>query len=513
MKESKKSVLNKIALIILFLAVATLALIFCSNNSFLYAKFNSCDQSWYITMGNGFIHGKIPYRDLYDHKGPVVYFVYAFISLITCSMGGGTRNAYYGALILEIITLTLFIYMCYKILNKYFDKLVSVLFAVISAFIVANSKYLNGGGGAVEEYFLPIFMWFAYVGIESIEGKKLSNIRAVLIGFYISVIFWSKYTVLIPIFAVFLVWFIYKMIKKEVKDTFISIAFMVLGFLFLTIFFLIFFASTNALGDLFSCYFYDNLFRYNSHTKIFKVFRFFSFTYAPFEVVLTLVMLILTIILAIKSKKRLGLYFLLVYLLSIMLTTKYSYYLLPITILTPFLCIAASKVLSIFGVDFNKIGNKLRERGIFKWLNIILIVLCVAMSSIACAFINRDRYVLAKDESALCQVVFAEKIKSYNLSSPTLLTYHLLDYGFYNALNIVPSERYFGLNNFSKESYPELYESMDSAVKEERVNFLILKELTYHENPEFFDENYTLLETYDEYTLMINTSLLESLNS
>ena len=85
-------------------------------------------------MGNGFIHGKIPYRDMYEQKGPIVYFLYAIVVLIA----GNTRNAYYVAFFLEIIILTAYMYLAYKFLNKFINKYLSIIFAIISGIVIAN---------------------------------------------------------------------------------------------------------------------------------------------------------------------------------------------------------------------------------------------------------------------------------------------------------------------------------------------------------------------------------------
>ena len=41
------------------------------------------DEIAYRVVSKGLLKGKIPYRDLFDHKGPLLYFVYALGMLIT----------------------------------------------------------------------------------------------------------------------------------------------------------------------------------------------------------------------------------------------------------------------------------------------------------------------------------------------------------------------------------------------------------------------------------------------
>ena len=501
--EKKKELLHKILIYILFFMVAFLFLTFCANNSFLYAKFTSCDQSWYITMGNGFIHGKIPYRDMYEQKGPIVYFLYAIIVFLS----GNVRNAYYGAFIVEIINLAVYMYLAYKFLNKFLNKYLSIIFSIISGIIIADSIYLCWGGGAVEEYFSPVIMWFILIGYENIKGKALSKKQSLLIGLYLGLIFWSKYIILLPIFAVFVVWFIYKMIKKEYKETFTSIGYMMISFFALTLFILIFFLCFGALDDLFQCFFYDNLFRYNDMISISNSTLYFTYDYAPLEYIIILCLFILTAFFAVKDKNILYLCMLYVFITALSKVGKLNYYYLPLTFLTPLLIIAFVQLFNCIKEKFNfeplKLPNKL-----FKFINISLIVVLIVVSSFALCVTNINSYVSIKDENTTTQSIVAQTIHSYNLSSPTLLTFEMLDYGYYNAANIVPTEKFYARNNFSRESYPELYESMEIAVREAHTDFVLTENGRYETSPELFDEHYTLIKTYQNVQLFIKTSLL-----
>ena len=41
------------------------------------------DANCFFTLGRGIIHGLVPYRDLYEQKGPLLYFIYALAALIS----------------------------------------------------------------------------------------------------------------------------------------------------------------------------------------------------------------------------------------------------------------------------------------------------------------------------------------------------------------------------------------------------------------------------------------------
>lgn len=68
---------------LLCLVSAALIVAVCSRSSFLYA-FNIWDDvNSYFTVGKCIFRGFVPYRDLFDQKGIMLYFIYGLASLIS----------------------------------------------------------------------------------------------------------------------------------------------------------------------------------------------------------------------------------------------------------------------------------------------------------------------------------------------------------------------------------------------------------------------------------------------
>ena len=94
-KESKmkigsffKSIKNKKSVMFLFcFLLAFILLLLCSKCSFLY-PFNGWDDfNSFYTMARGWANGLIPYRDLFDHKGPILFLIQALGLLINKNVG------------------------------------------------------------------------------------------------------------------------------------------------------------------------------------------------------------------------------------------------------------------------------------------------------------------------------------------------------------------------------------------------------------------------------------------
>ena len=65
------------------LMVSFSMLLFTSKNSFLYTFNDWCDANAFFTVGKSIIHGLVPYKDLFEQKGPLLYFIYSFGYLIS----------------------------------------------------------------------------------------------------------------------------------------------------------------------------------------------------------------------------------------------------------------------------------------------------------------------------------------------------------------------------------------------------------------------------------------------
>ncbi len=64
-----------------FLSI-TFGLLFLTSNSPLYRTYGG-DSSIFVTLGRALLSGKVPYVDIFDHKGPMIFFINAFPQLFS----------------------------------------------------------------------------------------------------------------------------------------------------------------------------------------------------------------------------------------------------------------------------------------------------------------------------------------------------------------------------------------------------------------------------------------------
>ena len=76
MKQWKKVTVYSIFLSFLFLWIGT-------KSSPAYPMNDWVDANAFFTMGKGLMNGLVPYRDLFEQKGPILYFVYGIGYLLS----------------------------------------------------------------------------------------------------------------------------------------------------------------------------------------------------------------------------------------------------------------------------------------------------------------------------------------------------------------------------------------------------------------------------------------------
>lgn len=245
-------------LIFSFLSAAGF-LALCSKSSPLYPMNDLVDVHCYMTLGRGLLHGQIPYRDLYEQKGPILYFLYAVVALLG-------QRAFWGQYLLEVVTFGLFLYYNAKIFALYRPEgCLRYLSIPVITLVVCTSAFFSHGG-SVEQLCLFLFSYGMYSTLRAChQGRLLTDREAAVNGLFAGISFWIKYTMTVFYFglALFvLIWYLH--VRAGSKPLLRTIGGFLLGFSLVTAAVLAYYLCAGALGDLITCYFYNNLFLYPS---------------------------------------------------------------------------------------------------------------------------------------------------------------------------------------------------------------------------------------------------------
>lgn len=113
-------------------------------------EFPSTDSSVFLYVADGILNGEVPYKDVWDHKAPMIYYIDA-LGLAT---SGGSR---WGVWLLELIFVATAVVLGYSVLKRAFGIWPALLASTL--FLVELMQVLDLGN-LTEEYAL-LFQWLA----------------------------------------------------------------------------------------------------------------------------------------------------------------------------------------------------------------------------------------------------------------------------------------------------------------------------------------------------------------
>lgn len=227
----------------------------CSLCSPLY-PFNTWeDSNCFLTVGRGILHGLIPYRDLVEQKGPILYFLHTAAALVS-------ETSFLGVFLLELAAAVLFLYFTYRTLELLLPG-ASPFWIVPTAALVYSCDAFCLGDSA-EEFCLPLLAYGLYIGLKGMQERSFpSSLACFWIGVASGCIFWIKYTIV----GLYLGWFfafcLLALIRREFFQPVKMGLWILAGVFLVTLPILGYFAWNQALSDLLITYFYNNIFHYS----------------------------------------------------------------------------------------------------------------------------------------------------------------------------------------------------------------------------------------------------------
>lgn len=458
--------LKKHSFLLYCFLIAAGFLLVCSKSSPLYPMNDWVDVNCFFTMGKSLLKGQVPYRDLYEQKGPVLYFIYAALALFS-------RNSYFGVYLLEVLTYGLFLYYSGKIAGLYLREALTVwlLVTIEGGLIVISRAFAHGA--SVEEMCLFLSAYGLYVALHAMKKERALSFReACVCGVFAGILLWIKYTMLglyLGLAVFILVWYLgwglgWKALGKTIGGFFTGLG-MVSAVVFL------YFLLNGALGDLFTVYFYNNIFLYAREAeqpRLAAIWDCLKLTLKnnPSYNLLLIPGLIWALIRAAKDLRPLLL--LSLCFCGLALGTYWggwsiSYYGLVFAVFAIFGLIAIGEL-----VQRSKLPNILGSTR-------LLFALCTLVAVMAmmdvCLFWGRNLYMLGQKKETMPQYQFAKIIRE--TEDATLLNYGFLDGGFYYAADIIPNCRFFCILNVQA---PDMWDTQRQYVAEGKVDYVVTRD-------------------------------------
>lgn len=450
-----------------FLAAACFLAV-CSRSSFLYPMNDWVDVNIYITMGRSMHAGKLLYTDVYDQKGPLLYYIYYLLTTFA--------NCYLAEYVLEVVCYGLFLFFAAQCAALYARRAWTPYAVVLTLAAVVPASNVFSLGGSVEELCLFMMMHPLYATLRAIRQKTfLTGRQALLFGAYAGVILWIKYTMLgfYAGLALFIaVWFLQARRYAALGRV---IGCFLAGLAIVSALTVSYFVYHGTLGDLWTAYFYNNIFIYSdaaaesAGSRVFFVLKAGlenTLSFARKNPVMTALVLFGTAGCAVLrgggAKKfvhsgetcALVLPLVGVVFFTLFLGKSYDYYGLPLAVFAPFGAMLALKP-----------AERLRLRPAVAG---VLSTALFAGALAADVRLSQSTELLLKSRDEMTQYQFAEIINQ--VEEATLLNYGFLDGGFYYAADIVPENRFFCLLNIP---LAEMREEQKTWVEDGMTDFVV----------------------------------------
>ena len=129
------------------------------------------DMPIFSMMGRCINEGMVPYQDLFDHKGPILYFIYAFADWL--------YRGVVGVYILQIVSLAVCLEFLYKTVTLFSSR--RNAYIVNAVFLVCFLETIEGGG-LTEEWSLPFLFIAMYLAIKSVLQDKFKYAYTMVYG-------------------------------------------------------------------------------------------------------------------------------------------------------------------------------------------------------------------------------------------------------------------------------------------------------------------------------------------
>ena len=441
-------------------AVAVILVFSCSSPLYPFNYWE--DPNCFFTVGAGILRGQVPYRDLYEQKGPILYFIHALAGLIS-------QKTFIGVFFIQIIICMVTHYYSVKIASLYVEVTKRLYVLSVPAMMLLYSVNSYFYGDSAEEMILPFYVISFYILLKTLKDKALPTKKeTAFIAVSTAMAFWIKYTLCGFFLGMVLIFLVFSIRNKQFKKLLPLILIFIAAFIAVSLPVLAYFACNNALGDLYTAYFYNNIFLYRNVSDSIPLSGII-----PYSLILTFIKLsknlymaaaILISIIFFIIKKRFA--ELISYLTLFLFTTVFIfqgsfigfYYIFALAVLTMPALAAAEAFLS-----------RLKAK--------LYIAVPLAAGLAVLAFVSSFATInIFRSKDEMPQYVFAEYMKDY--PGATMLNYGFLDQGFYMVSGIAPTEKYFcGLNIDSVLDEARI--SKEEAISSQRVDFIVTKNKTY----------------------------------
>lgn len=272
----KKKFINVLIILFLF-GMAFLICMKSPTNMFSKNGVSYTDSSVFKHIGLSMTQGKIPYLDLFDHKGPLLYFI---------NYVGMSISSNLGVWLLELLFMFSSLFFTYKLARKFTSKGYSLFVTIIAFSQIYN--YFEGGN-LTEEWalsfqiislniFFDFFLNTNKYNSDKLDSKsvfrlnyKYFNILVFICGICLSCILFLRANMISIWFVFTIMVLLYSLKKKKYKELLKFIISFLAGMLIVAVPIIIYLIVNGAFESFIDSYILFNMKYSANNLKITKI--------------------------------------------------------------------------------------------------------------------------------------------------------------------------------------------------------------------------------------------------
>lgn len=233
MRKETKSVWMILGIAVLFL------MFFSGSTSPLFPYDYGWDSALFILVGKCLNQGKMLYMDIFDHKGPIIFWIEAL---------GDKLHGTYGIFAVQVLFMCLTLNLMRCIFKRVLDKKVQ-LYEFIIFLIFLSYPFANGN--LTEEYSLVFILVPLYLAIKRIMQNEMPSEKDFLVyGICFGILSFIRLNNAVTIAGIVLFWMIYLLKQRSYKRLTLSLAAGAAGIGIVTVPIILYFGQLGTLGDM-----------------------------------------------------------------------------------------------------------------------------------------------------------------------------------------------------------------------------------------------------------------------
>lgn len=237
-------------MIILYLFMITFIISMQSQMNPFHVTLASVDSSVFHYVASVMKHGGAIYRDTFDHKGPLLYFINYL----------GLHISYYsGAWFIELFILLISNVLTYKTARLFCKKIPACFVVFLSSTALITCYF---GGNYPECYALPCIIGSLYIFTDYFINQIVNPFRLITCGSLFACALMLKPNTISVWIAFCLGVFVQKLCQKDFRNLIRYIIYFLIGISVILMPILVYLLKMNILPDFFDTYFMFN-FRYS----------------------------------------------------------------------------------------------------------------------------------------------------------------------------------------------------------------------------------------------------------